>query len=107
MDACFHGLSPRGQLQSARQHLHHLSRQALSGARNTLRLRRRDAQRIDQTLFALGPETTLARGYAIVTRAETAEIVRRAGALSVGEALDVRVAEGRFTAKVAGIHPAE
>ncbi len=107
MDARFHGLSPRSQLQSVRQQLHHLSRQALSGARNALRLRRRDAQRISQTLSTLGPETTLARGYAIVTRAKTAEIVRRAGALSVGEALDVRVAEGRFEVKVAGIHPAE
>jgi exonuclease VII large subunit len=64
-------------------------------------------QRIGQALSTLGPETTLARGYAIVTRAETAEIVRRAGTLSMGEALDVRVAEGRFAAKVAGIHPAE
>ena len=107
MDARFHGLSPRSQLQSARQRLRHLSRQALSGARNTLRLRRRDVQRIGQALSTLGPETTLARGYAIVTRAETAEIVRRAGTLSMGEALDVRVAEGRFAAKVAGIHPAE
>ena len=107
MDARFHGLSPRSQLQSARQRLHHLSRQALSDARNTLRLCRRDVQRIGQTLSTLGPKTTLARGYAIVTRAETAEIVRRAGSLSVGEALDVRVAEGRFEVKVAGIHPAE
>ncbi len=107
LDGRLRGLSPCAQLQSVRQHLHYLNRQTLTAARNLLLLRRRDVLRLGQALTSLGPETTLARGYAIVTRAETAEIVHRARALSVGESLDVRLAAGGFSAKVAGIHPAE
>ena len=79
----------------------------LSAARNSLQLRHRDVLRLVQALSSLGPETTLSRGYAIVTRSETAEIVRRAHALSVGESLEVRLAEGRFSATVAEIHQME
>jgi exodeoxyribonuclease VII large subunit len=107
LDGRLRSLSPRAQMQSVRQHLYYLNRQMFSGARNSLRLRRRDVLRLVQALCSLGPETTLARGYAIVTQAERAEIVSRAHALSVGESLDVRLAEGGFSAKVAGIHPVE
>lgn len=107
LDGCLRGLSPRAHLQSARQRLFYLSQQIHSAACNSLRLRRRDVLRLGRTLYNLGPDTTLARGYAIVTWTETAEIVRRARALSVGESLDVRVSDGSFAAKVAGIHPEE
>ncbi len=107
LDGRLRGLSPRAQMQSADQRLHYLSRQILSAARNSLQLRHRDVLRLVQALSSLGPETTLSRGYAIVTRSETAEIVRRAHALSVGESLEVRLAEGRFSATVAEIHQME
>jgi len=104
LDGCLRGLSPRANLQSARQRLVYLTRQMRTAVCNSLRLRRRDLLRLGQTLYNLGPDTTLARGYAIVTWTETAEIVRRARAVSVGESLDVRVSDGSFAAKVADTH---
>jgi exodeoxyribonuclease VII large subunit len=49
-------------------------------------------------LRALSPRATLERGYAIVRSGD--EIVRSAGAVSVGEPIDVEVADGRFGARV-------
>jgi len=49
-------------------------------------------------LRALSPHATLQRGYAIV-RADD-EIVRSAGAIASGDAIDVEVADGHFGARV-------
>jgi exodeoxyribonuclease VII large subunit len=49
-------------------------------------------------LRALSPTSTLERGYAIVRG--DAGIVRSAGAVAPGERIDVRVADGRFGARV-------
>ena len=50
-------------------------------------------------LQALSPRATLTRGYAIVRAAEGA-LVRHAGTLSPGDAVDVELAEGGFGARV-------
>jgi exodeoxyribonuclease VII large subunit len=48
---------------------------------------------------ALSPGATLARGYAVVQRADGA-VVRSASAVTTGEALRVRVSEGAFDVRV-------
>ena len=107
LDVSLRDLSPLSQLQSARQRLHYLSSQMLSSVRNSMGLRRRDVLRMGQSLASLGIETTLARGYAIVTSKDTGDILRHASALTVGEALDVRLSKGGFSAEVVGIHTTE
>lgn len=67
---------------------------ALDGAGQRLELARR-------ALGGLGPESTLARGYAIVTTA-AGEVVRDPTQVSRGSPIDVRVARGRFGAVVDG-----
>ncbi|MGI9263689.1 MAG: exodeoxyribonuclease VII large subunit [Gammaproteobacteria bacterium] len=60
-------------------------------------------QRLDSTaraLTAVGPDATLERGYAIVTQTG-GNIVRDARKIESGERLDVRVAQGSFSAVVA------
>jgi len=49
-------------------------------------------------LAALSPLATLDRGYAIVHRGE--DLVRSPAQLASGDAIDVRVADGSFGAKV-------
>jgi exodeoxyribonuclease VII large subunit len=49
-------------------------------------------------LRALSPRATLERGYAIVRTHD--EIVRSAAAVSVGDEVEVEVADGRFGARV-------
>lgn len=48
---------------------------------------------------ALSPAATLARGYAVVQRADDAAVVRSPDDVGVGEAVRVRVAEGEFAAE--------
>jgi exodeoxyribonuclease VII large subunit len=54
-------------------------------------------------LRALSPDATLARGYAVV-RGEVG-IVRSADEVELGERIDVRVAAGRFGARVEDVSP--
>jgi exodeoxyribonuclease VII large subunit len=49
-------------------------------------------------LRALSPHATLQRGYAIVRSGD--EIVRSTAAISIGERIDVEVADGQFGARV-------
>jgi exodeoxyribonuclease VII large subunit len=51
-------------------------------------------------LAALGPQSTLDRGYAIVRRAADGSIIRDPLAVGAGEALAIRVARGDLTATV-------
>lgn len=107
LDGRLRGLSPCVQLQSVRQHLYYLNRQMITAVHNVLLLHHQDVLRLSQALSSLGPETTLARGYAIVTRAETSEIVHSTSTLLVGDSLDVRLAAGTLKAKVLGINQLE
>jgi exodeoxyribonuclease VII large subunit len=48
---------------------------------------------------ALSPLATLERGYAVVQRGDGV-VVRSAGDVAAGDALDIRVANGRLAAQV-------
>jgi exodeoxyribonuclease VII large subunit len=54
-------------------------------------------------LETLSPLGVVARGYAIVQRADDGAIVRRAGEVSAGDALRVRLAEGELDARVESV----
>jgi exodeoxyribonuclease VII large subunit len=53
-------------------------------------------------LGAVSPLATLERGYAIVTRASDATVVRSATDVTVGSDIEARVGRGRLTARVTG-----
>jgi exodeoxyribonuclease VII large subunit len=88
---------PRRQLAFARQQL------ARPDWRRPIDIRLgRAAGRLEadgRHLRALGPQRVLARGYAVVRRAD-GSVVRDAADLSPGQPVDVRVAAGAFTATV-------
>ncbi|NYE26764.1 exodeoxyribonuclease VII large subunit [Pigmentiphaga litoralis] len=75
----------------------------LAEAAYLARLAARVDGRLDQ-LRALGPQQTLARGYAIA-RDGRGRIVREAAALKVGETVDLHFSEGTAKATVAQIAP--
>ncbi len=54
-------------------------------------------------LAALNPAAVLDRGYALVSDADTGDVIRRAGEGRRGRALRVRVADGAFGATATGI----
>ncbi len=65
------------------------------------------AQRLSlaaRALDTVSPLATLQRGFAIVTRAADGSLISSADSVAVGDAIDARVAHGRFTATVTATH---
>ncbi|MBM4424517.1 MAG: exodeoxyribonuclease VII large subunit [Chloroflexi bacterium] len=98
--AALRGLSPRAQLTNSRQRLDDLQTRSAAALQHRLTIGRERLAGLAQRLQSLNPLAVLQRGYAVVTRAGTAEVVRSPAAVSAGEALDVRVSEGAFTVRV-------
>ncbi|MGB5589517.1 MAG: exodeoxyribonuclease VII large subunit [Gammaproteobacteria bacterium] len=91
--------SPAPLIRRERQRLHFAGAQ-LSSALNRVLLAAR--QRLDlaqRSLSGFSPQTTLARGYAIVTTAD-GSVVRDPAQTRAGAHIDIRVAAGRFGAMV-------
>jgi exodeoxyribonuclease VII large subunit len=87
--------------------------QRLDDARAALaqgvRTRARDARHRHELathdLIAASPLAILERGYAVVTRQDTGEVVRSAESVGPGDELSLRVAKGRIDADVKETHP--
>ena len=91
----------RGARRAAEQHAQRLAAAHERLRRAPLLALERRAARLDTMharLTALSPVATLERGYAIVHRGDA--VVRSAGQVHAGDAIDVRVAEGTFGATV-------
>ncbi|MBT9097620.1 exodeoxyribonuclease VII large subunit [Methylovulum psychrotolerans] len=56
-----------------------------------------------QTLHAVSPLATLSRGYALVSAAESGEIIRSSQQLKVGDKLAVRLGQGRVSSAVLSV----
>ena len=96
----------RGARRSVERHRERLSASAarLRRASSLLVERRRSGlERSAARLRALSPLATLDRGYAIVRR--EGAVVRSAAALAKGDEVDVRLAEGAFSARVDEVRP--
>lgn len=100
--AALRGLSPRAAVANGRQRLDDLSLRAAAAVRQRLRLERQRALGMSQRLASLSPLAILQRGYAVVTRAGTPEVIRAAGQVKGGDRLEVLVGHGRFAATVEG-----
>ncbi len=93
-------LSPRAQVASARQRLDDLLARAAAGVHHEVSLRHAALSGLTQTLRAVGPSAVLARGYAVVSQAQTGQVVRSVAEVAPGDGLRVRVADGTFEADV-------
>jgi exodeoxyribonuclease VII large subunit len=94
--------SPRTIISNARQRLDELARRIRMAHRHGLLLRLQEVRRLGQTLGAVGPQAVLARGYAVVRRADDLSVVRSVKQVKAGDQLTVRVADGDFGAKATG-----
>ncbi len=95
------GVSPLPRLRAARERLGGMDGRIRLAVRHQIQRSRRQIEALIKTLQAVGPEATLARGYAIVTLPDGA-IVRSPSQVAPEQEIAVRVAAGRFAARVVG-----
>ncbi len=98
--AALRGLSPRAALANSRQRLDDLTLRTLTAIEHRLELQHYRLDSLTRRLDSLSPLAVLQRGYAVITRAGTAEVIRAADSVSPGEALEVRVSAGQFAVRV-------
>ena len=91
---------PSRVLAAHRHTLRQLGRRLHQVAARDLAARRARLAGIRRALAAVGPEGTLERGYAIVTRASDGALLRGADDVAVGDDIDTRLARGRLRATV-------
>ena len=97
---------PGARLAQRGQRLDELELRLTAAARLALERRRARLGLAVQGLGTLSPLATLARGYAIVTRAD-GRLLRAAGEVAIGDEVQARLGQGRLTARVTGREEAE
>jgi exodeoxyribonuclease VII large subunit len=95
---------PRAVLAREKAELSQLSHRLISAYRGTFERRASDVERSAARLEALSPLRVLARGYAIATRAD-GRAVRSGDDVREGDAIYVRVRDGRVDAVVKKVEP--
>ncbi len=92
-------LSPRVKLANARQRLDEAGSRMQDAMLHGLVLRRERAKSLSAQLAAYHPLNVLARGYAVVRKESTGEVVRSVTQVTADERLSIRVSDGEFSAK--------
>jgi exodeoxyribonuclease VII large subunit len=92
------GVVLRHLLEGEQQRLDHRRTRATTLIRSRLESAAQDVAHLRARVRALSPAATLDRGYAIVLL-DDGSIVREAAAVHVGARIDVRLAQGRLTAR--------
>ena len=91
--------APTARLARDRQSLDELVRRAGAQLTHGLALRQAKLQGLRLQLAALNPQATLDRGYAIIRRATDGQVVTDPAQARAGEALEIAVKGGSFTAR--------
>ena len=92
--------SPLQVLARYRQQVDDLSRAAAMAWTHQSRLWRERLVGMQGRLNAINPLEVLARGYAVVRRPQTDEVVSSVAQVAVGDAIAIRVQDGEFEAEV-------
>jgi len=94
-------LSPRALLDRRRQSLDERRQRMWTGERHRLALLREQLEGSLKRLEALNPRSVLNRGYAVVSFSDTGTVIKRTAQVASGDAIDVKVSDGRFPGTVA------
>jgi exodeoxyribonuclease VII large subunit len=94
-------LSPIQRVRNLAQRLDELELRAGRAMAGRLRSHRQAVDALGRALAAVSPLATLARGYAIVQRADSGLVVTDPAQVAAGDRLEIQVHRGRFAADVA------
>ncbi|MBC7264496.1 MAG: exodeoxyribonuclease VII large subunit [Chloroflexi bacterium] len=92
--------SPQAILEGYAQRLDDITRTMMSMMEHGLSLRQERLAGRAAQLQSLDPQHILERGYAVVSRTDSGEVVRRRGQVASGDGIQVRVSDGHFRATV-------
>jgi len=95
-------VSPQARVDNARQRVDEYLHRATSAIRHEIELQSAAVAGLIHTLQAVGPDTVLARGYAVVRSSVDGSVVRSVSQVSAGDELQVRVSDGDFGAQATG-----
>ena len=95
---------PRGRIRNVQFILENLRKNMIAGTINNLESLKNRLHTRMAVLDSLSPLTVLNRGYAIVRRLSDGCIIRKAAEVSAESTVEVRVASGRFEARVVSIY---
>ncbi|HEY8578307.1 MAG TPA: exodeoxyribonuclease VII large subunit, partial [Beijerinckiaceae bacterium] len=96
----------RAQADATRQRLDACSARMRQSLRVCLERRGREVANVLKLLASYDPKNVLARGFALVRRAEDDALLRTAAAVAPGEVLSLEFADGKRAAVAAGDAPA-
>jgi exodeoxyribonuclease VII large subunit len=103
----FRPCSPKARLQALEHARAEIERRLWAAIRQELRGRRQQLTGLVRALDAVSPLATLARGYAIVRRADDATVLHDAASVAPGAHVVARLARGRLHCRVETVDPAE
>lgn len=96
------GLAPTEQVQRKRFELNRLAQGLHRRLERDLERRRERLRQVRSLLISLGPESVLARGYALVYDQASGALVQQASALRDGQSVRLRLRDGDRKARVEG-----
>jgi len=95
-----HVLRPDYKLHVLSERLENSRRRLLKLAGTTISAKREKLAELARTLSAVSPLETLGRGYAIVTKSESGELVSSVSGLETGDRVSTRLQDGSFDSTV-------
>jgi len=95
-----HHLSPEQRLDRLGMTLERLTQQLTTTMHYQLKGRRQQLAAVSHNLDAVSPLATLSRGYAIVSKLESGELIRSSQQLQTGDTLQTRLGSGQVVSRV-------
>jgi exodeoxyribonuclease VII large subunit len=92
--------SPLAVIRRNQHHQAYLNGRLINAATNCLKHLNQRLLKASQTLHAVSPLATLNRGYALVTKPVSGEIIRSVGQLKSGDKIITRLANGQFSSQI-------
>ncbi|MCH9696921.1 MAG: exodeoxyribonuclease VII large subunit [Gammaproteobacteria bacterium] len=90
-------LSPGARILQYKESITHIEQRLIHAIQTRLQQSRGELSANSQSLHAISPLATLARGYALVTEAESNTIIRSAEQVSIGQHVTARLGQGSIS----------
>jgi exodeoxyribonuclease VII large subunit len=100
----FNGQSPLNKILALQSQQRYLEHQLFSAIKAKYEHKKQQFHETIRTLEAISPLSTLARGYAIVSKSESQQLISSSANIKVGQSIEAQLSKGRLTCQVTEIH---